>query len=114
MRLKNSKVNPNIHPAFWEPLYAVDEFWRDAVGYEFVMTSGRDNDPDNPHMEGSRHAWGGAVDQRTWDGEHSGRQLMGRRREALCEMVAEIMGDDFQVIDEHNHFHIEYQPEYPE
>lgn len=107
MRLKNSSVNPDLVKEFWEPLFAVDEFWRDALGYGIVITSARDGDM---HRHHSLHYAGAAVDIRTWDKVNSGRQLHGTRREALLEMVAGLMGNDFQVLDEIDHFHIEYQP----
>lgn len=68
-------------------------------GVEAVITSGIDG----KHSRGSIHYSGGAVDLRSRDFAD------GDAEKAVAELK-DALGPDFDVILEHNHIHLEYQP----
>lgn len=103
MRLKDNTVNVSgLINAFWPKLFELDSYWRKVAGYELVLTSVRDG----VHVEHSKHYTGEAVDIRTWS-TPTGHQLEGTRRMVLHRETCKIMGNDFLVLDEHDHFHIQ-------
>ena len=105
MKLKNLNVNVRgLHQVFWPKLFILDQYWREVLGYELVITSAVDGE----HMPYSLHFIGCAIDIRTWKGAYNGEQLEGGDRDNIFIAVIEIMSDDFQIIDEGDHFHIEY------
>lgn len=55
---------------------------------------------DGKHMRASIHYTGGAIDFRTPEG----------RGETLRQRIAEALGDDFDVVLEDTHIHVEWQP----
>lgn len=71
-----------------------------ALPFPVVITSGTDG----PHMEGSKHYTGEALDVRTRNFA-SVRQL-----EQFLAVVTRKLGDDYQVIRESDHLHVEYDP----
>lgn len=80
-----------------EILWAIDrvaEIWPIDT---LVITSGRGG----KHSYASIHYMGLAVDIRTWglDNIH-----------ALVQAMRDVLGSDYDVIDEGTHIHIEYQP----
>jgi len=106
-----------MNPAMWPMAMRVDHVCREELGYELVINSGSEPDPDpyKPvHKEGSFHypgntpdKLGRAIDTRTWTTYTGGVQLSGEARERYYEKVKRAAGKNFQVIDEGNHFHIE-------
>lgn len=105
MRLKNQTVNVRaIRKEFWAKLFVLDLFWRQELGYELVITSANDA----THAEHSKHYIGEAVDIRTWTSEKSGKQLDPARRAYILFNAMKLMGNDFRILDEDDHFHIEY------
>lgn len=109
MRRANKKVRIwNLNPALLRKLWELDDAWLAETGFELTITSGADA----THGRGSLHYVGCAVDIRTWrdpanwrSGQHAG----GQRKE-LLKHVQQTMGRGFDVVDEGDHFHIEYQP----
>jgi hypothetical protein len=65
-----------------------------------VITSGTDG----VHSSGSLHYKGKAIDCRT-------RFFSVNEKVAVRDMVAQALGDDYDVILERTHLHIEYDPE---
>ena len=69
-----------------------------AYGYEFVITSGSDG----KHGRGSLHYQGLAIDIRT-------RHVEENMHQALKTEIADRLTDEFDVVLEETHIHIEYQ-----
>ena len=65
-----------------------------------TITSGREGE----HSENSKHYRGLALDFRT-------RHLSRANRRKLAEDVRHVLGDDFDVVLELTHMHVEYDPE---
>lgn len=85
--------------AFVMPI--VDSVFRDA-GYEAVITSVLDG----KHMRSSAHYTGRAVDLRT--------HTVPKAEQGLVAAALKLaLGDDFDVILERNHIHLEYDVKQP-
>ena len=98
MRLKDNTVQ--IQGLRVEMLFAIlvaDQVYL-KYGYEFVITSINDG----VHSLTSLHYNGCAIDCRIYDNPGE--------MEAIAEEIKERLGVDYDVILEHNHIHIEYQP----
>ena len=76
----------------------VDSLWADA-GSEAVITSGRDG----VHSQRSKHYTGQALDFRT-------NTLTSQEVQRLAQECRDILGNDYDVVVEANHLHIEYDP----
>jgi hypothetical protein len=68
-------------------------------GYPFVITE-KDG---GKHMDGSLHYTGFAIDFRSW-------VVPVHKRPALLAQIKRALGPDWDVVEEHDHFHAEYQP----
>jgi hypothetical protein len=68
-------------------------------GYECIITSG----DDGKHSANSLHYEGKALDFRT-------RHLLPSDKAAIAEQVARALGDNFDVVLERTHLHVEYDP----
>ena len=98
MRLKNSSVDPKgITPELFLALLEADRLYKKAGAKEVVITSMNDS----KHMKGSKHYCGNAADLRIWN---------VRSPEKVCRTLGVSLGDDYDVILEHNHIHLEYDP----
>ena len=69
------------------------------LGYDCVITSGLDG----AHSKTSLHYAGCALDFRT-------RQMIASDKKELSERCKEALGEDFDVVLEQTHLHVEYQP----
>lgn len=97
MRLKPGvKITLLRPPMMFALLAAEGVFYRNG-SREVVVTSGEDGE----HMEKSLHYLGLAVDVRRPDDAMVPFIMRGLR---------EALGPDFDVVDERNHIHIEYDP----
>lgn len=74
----------------------------EVEGHTFVVTCGSEGQ----HMRGSLHYAGLAFDFRRPDLTWVGGDL-------LRSELAKRLGDDFDVVQESNHFHVEFQPKTP-
>jgi len=112
MKVANKSVRMNnIHPRLtWALLNKVDFIMREVLGYEPVITSANDGDE---HKRGSAHYRGMAADLRTWVSEQNSVQISTRTRDILANRIREAVGQDFDVIAEKDHIHIEYDPKQP-
>ena len=79
----------------------------DNFGYELTVTSVTDG----THKEGSKHYEGKAFDIRTWEFHEPGIQLPKEEKEMIAGYLQDALGDDFDVVVERTHIHIEYDPE---
>ena len=85
------------------PVLAAGEMiWRDN-GFEFVITSARDG----IHSAGSLHYYGLAVDIRAseaWGYKYD--EIL-----ALVDQLEDHLGDEYDVVLESDHIHVEYDPD---
>lgn len=96
MQIKDRSVNLNGLKIEMRPvLKHAEKLWEDN-GVELVVTSARDG----LHSAGSLHYYGYAVDFRVWGLEHMLNEL--------CEKLQAYLGGDYDVINEGNHVHVEY------
>lgn len=101
MRLKDSTVRLfGLRPEVVVALLIADGVFRE-LGVELVLTSGTEYT--TKHSSGSIHYSGGAFDIRT-------RQMLQGMKTKCLEMLRERLGAEFDVVDESDHFHIEFQP----
>ena len=98
MRLKDASVS--LKDVSWRMFHAavICEAVYAKRGVELVITSANDG----KHGDKTLHHKGLALDLRTWT-------LGGRAPEVLPELKA-ALGDDYDVVLEKDHFHIEYDP----
>ena len=105
MKLKDKSVKvEGMHYAMWPMLFRLDDLYRDELGYELTITSACDG----RHKRASRHYAGIAVDVRTRP--DNGGQLSGRERDEFADKAREVMGHNFFLYNESNHFHIALKP----
>lgn len=72
------------------------------LGYDCIITSGTDGE----HSTGSRHYSGQALDYRT-------RHMRDDLKTVIARNVKEALGDDFDVVLEPTHLHVEFHPKKP-
>ena len=72
-----------------------------GLEYDFIITS----ITDGKHSKSSRHYIGGAIDIRT-------RHLSKEVAQIARDRIAKALPNDFDVVLEKSHLHIEYDPRY--
>lgn len=77
----------------------IDRVYREVAGVEAVCTSARDS----KHSRHSHHYKGMAIDLRV-------RHVKAHLHWKLTEAIQQALSDEYQVIYEHNHIHVEYDP----
>lgn len=90
-----------IRPETAVALQIIEGAYRDA-GYPLTLTAAIDG----KHMAGSLHYAGCAVDLRT-------RDIPPDKLAPLRQAIQDRLGQDFDVVLEGDHFHVEYQPKQP-
>lgn len=100
MRIKAGVVLWDMEPYLVDAFPLINDVSRMVCGRDAVITSGREG----THMDGSLHYEGAAIDLRIW------YMLPGKQRE-YADVLAEVLGDDFDVVLESNHIHVEYDPD---
>ena len=112
MHRKNITVELKLHPVLTDLLFVADEMYIDRK-QELVITSG--SELHARHKRTSLHYAGCAVDIRTKNSqEHPIKQ--GVYLAALVKKYCKTNGipvDWIEVVTEHNHLHLEYQPKRP-
>ena len=93
-----------MHPMMNLALLVINDVFREMVGVEAVITSGRDG----KHSSKSLHYAGQAIDLRTRHMDDAQITI------ALRELQNRLEPIGFDVILEQDHFHIEYQPKFGE
>ena len=112
MRLKNERVRMvGMHPALIEAIFSIDDYLRNWLGYDPVITSANDSAPGR--KRNSAHYRGMAVDFRTWTTDTSGLQLPWDKKNKLENEIRHILGRNFDVLGRSVNLHIEYDPKSP-
>jgi len=65
---------------------------------------------DGKHMENSKHYTGEAFDIRCWTTPISGVQVNNGTKAMYVHEIGLLLGDDWDVVAETTHIHIEYDP----
>lgn len=100
----------NLNSAMLVALQIADSIWRKlGVPHGCTVTSGNEGEPgDGIHSNGSLHypqntpdGRGRAVDLRIWDVDAA----------EAARKLRDYLTDDFDVVQESNHIHCEYQPD---
>ena len=99
MLLKLGANITNLCPELREKLYEIDRVFHLFTDREAVITSGNDGQ----HMQNSLHYADRAIDLRTWF-------IPTKTRKLLVNELKDRLGKNFDVVDEGNHIHIEYDP----
>jgi|TARA_B110000908_G_C9983154_1_gene326413 hypothetical protein len=99
MKLKHSVKLTDLQPQTLLAMLVAEEVYREA-GADFVITSVNDS----RHMTNSLHYSGYAFDCRIWTLEEDMRQ-------PVANDIAAALGEDFDVILEDDHMHIEHDPQ---
>lgn len=84
-----------------QPVMRAAGLWREKQGLRLVVTSGLEG----AHSPASLHYYGRAVDFRTND-------LTIEQAERFTEFVKKAVGDNYDVILEKTHLHVEYDPKW--
>lgn len=98
VRLKRGVSVFGIKNEMLVAVMAADHVWG-RLGQELVITSG----VEALHSKTSRHYLGYAVDLRT-------RYFTDENKKKARDMLAERLGDDYLVLLESDHIHVEYRP----
>lgn len=93
--VKVSHLNPKLITA----IQSLDSVRMSVFGKSLVITSGNDGE----HMKSSKHYTDDAVDVRT-------RDLNTQEKDLFTKIAQTMLGNQFQVILEKDHLHIEYDP----
>lgn len=104
MKLKTGVRILGVRPEVVLAMIITQDLYED-YGYEFVVTSCTDG----RHRRASLHYTGCAFDCRTWELPTYGTE---ERRDVVADLQARL-GSDFDVVDEADHLHIEFQPKEP-
>lgn len=99
MKLKPGVRVRGLRPEIAIAMLVVEGICRD-LAVEFIVTSGSDG----RHSLTSLHYAGAAFDMRS-------RNMDIRTKHVFLDAARKALGDDFDVLDETDHFHIEYQPQ---
>lgn len=100
MKTKDKTVNLNglVYPLNTK-LYDIERCIQIREGEEYSMTI--TSACDGKHMENSKHYSGNAIDIRTFDMNFA---IYNKH------LIQNILGNDYDVVLEDNHIHIEYDP----
>jgi cellulose biosynthesis protein BcsQ len=63
---------------------------------------------DGKHKTGSKHYEGHAFDIRTWNTDTNGVQWSMERKELFAKLLRKALGEDYDVIVEDTHIHVEF------
>jgi len=100
MKVKDDSVDIwGLEICMQRVLKEADLVWKE-YGEELVITSARDG----IHSAGSLHYYGRAVDLRT-------RYFSDDDKRSVAADLADILGEDYDVILHKSHIHVEYDPE---
>ena len=102
MKIKSGvKINDISTEILLAAVVAESVWKRYGVEDGITITSCRDG----KHMENSKHYSGEAIDLRTWN------LPSGTSPQDAAETLSEALGDNFDVVVEPTHIHVEYDPE---
>lgn len=104
VQLKDRSVDTScLVTSVTDPIIEAAHMVFGSLGYEVVITSACDGE----HMQGSLHYEGKALDLRcsvAWGFSEADC-------EAIAAMMQERLGEDYDVVWEGTHLHVEYDPE---
>jgi hypothetical protein len=98
MKLKDGVKLEGVHWRMFHAAIVAEEVFENH-GSELVITSAKDG----KHKDGSLHYQGKALDLRTWN-------IAGREGSVIRELQR-ALGNDFDIVLEKDHIHLEYDPE---
>lgn len=101
MKFKQNTVVSSLHAQMALVLYHADLIHEELTGDELTVTSVNDG----RHMPGSKHYTGEAVDLRTWSLKND------QRVAEFIHRLATAIGDNFDIVLEPTHIHVEYDPQ---
>lgn len=101
LMLKNGVRVAGMRPEILLAVIAAERVYEE-MGVDCVVTAC----VDGKHSAGSLHYAGAAVDLRT-------RDVPQERRQTLAARIRTCVGEDFDVVLEADHIHIEFQPKKP-
>lgn len=104
MEVKKGVDVTGLHPMMLLSIIIINDLFREIVGAEAIITSGREG----KHSHASFHYSGLALDWRTRHLDPTQVQI------AVREMKKKLEPMGFDVILESSHIHVEYQPKYGE
>lgn len=102
MKLKPGVRVQGIRPELVLAIVIADGIWQAHTSVEMVVTSVMDG----THGRGSLHYVGAAFDIRT-------RNLAAAQVPELVGLLRKALGEDYDVVQESTHVHVEYQPKVP-
>ena len=100
MLMKTNVLLDGVSDEMWLGALKVDAVYRRLFGGEVVITSAKDG----THGENSLHYSGNAMDFRT-------RDIQPALRAYFASVVAAKLKGEFDVVLEHDHLHVEYDPD---
>lgn len=109
VRIKNADVRlegPHLYPEVQNMIQAARETAPELTDCCVVITSANDG----RHMDGSLHYKDRAFDIRIWNIKSKNSQLRHALARTWAARIAERLGEDYDVILESDHIHMEYDP----
>lgn len=104
LQVKNGVDLAMIDPRMWAAIPKILEAYKEYDA-PCVITSGRDS----KHSCRSKHYYGAALDFRVRDPE--GEWALSEMQKALLtERISHLIGPDFDVLNEGDHIHAEFDP----
>lgn len=98
MQLKQTVKLQKLNPQIIIAMMVMDSVYSEH-GKDLVITAINDGQ----HMQGSKHYTGDAFDART-------KYFTDQERKAVFVEIRERLPIDFDIVDEVDHFHVEYDP----
>ena len=99
---KGAKTGVSLQPEIINTFPIIDKLCAE-YNVEAIITSG----VEGRHKSGSKHYDGMAIDLRS---RHFEGGSMGFECASFCDALRNILGPDYDVVQEDNHIHLEYDP----
>lgn len=99
MLLKASVSLEGVTDEMMKAAIVIETLTKSLIGREAIITAGTDG----KHSDNSLHYSGNAMDFRT-------RDMKPMLRQIYRDKVADLLGNDFDVVLEATHLHVEYDP----
>lgn len=103
-RKQLDRVSAVVQPVTIQGMHTTAKVY-ESLGLELTITSVCDGE----HKAGSKHYSGLAFDCRTWRNE-KGDQMSIASKAFLRSLLKKALGEDWDVVIEKTHVHIEYDP----
>jgi len=100
IQLKNDNVNlDNVSSKIYFAISVVADIYEEYGYGDLTITSARDS----RHSKSSLHYVGEGVDFRVWS-------VPPKKLEDLCDIIRDRLDDDYDVVNEKDHIHLEFDP----